>query len=368
MIKSAKISGFRGLKEFDLNGLGRINLLVGKNNSGKSSILEALHIFATAGSPSVLGDVISRRGEMLSPDPTPGVQFYPEMDVAHLFYGHKLKIGSSFSISTENDTFDNVDCTVSQINTNDYKNIFPNSQIENQSTLALKFTGRRVNSENIAPLTQRGGFKPNHSQILIRQEEEDADGAINTQYVSTTSLHMVELLQAWEKIVKNRDDNKVIDVFKAIDSKIDEVVALPNVVFNHLMGRGGFLIGREGESHLVPIGSFGDGIWRLLAIATAVVRAKDGILLIDEIDAGLHHSVMANMWKIIAKAANESNIQVFATTHSQDCVRSLASICTEEAIAHNDVTIQRIEADKGRSVSYTARQIQIAAEQDIEVR
>jgi hypothetical protein len=77
---------------------------------------------------------------------------------------------------------------------------------------------------------------------------------------------------------------------------------------------------------------------------------------------------MADMWKLIYTAAKEFRVQVFATTHSYDCVHSLATICRSDAGARSDVTIQRIEADRTKAIPFTERQILIAADRQIEVR
>ncbi len=368
MIKSAKISGFRGLKEFDLNGLGRINLLVGKNNSGKSSVLEALYILATAGNPVSLWNTLTNRGEQFAVDNNVNRAVQPELDISHLFNGHELKIGSFFSVKTKNNVSDGVKCSIVPADIQQNPALFANLQSEGNTSLALEIEGDRVGLKSLIPLTMRGGYRQDTLQLVLRiLGGQPGVEPLNTQYVSASSLSVAEVMSAWGEITLTLNEERVIDALKALDPKIERIAAVQGTLFQ-MPGRGGFFIKRQGEDKRIPIGSFGDGVWRLLAIATAVVRAKDGILLIDEIDAGLHHSVMANMWKIISKAATELNVQVFATTHSQDCVRSLASICTPEAIANNDVTIQRIEADKGKSVSYTSKQIQIAAEQDIEVR
>jgi predicted ATP-dependent endonuclease of OLD family len=77
---------------------------------------------------------------------------------------------------------------------------------------------------------------------------------------------------------------------------------------------------------------------------------------------------MADMWKLINEAAELFNVQVFATTHSYDCVHSLARICKEVDDAESEVTIQHIEAGKERAVPFTEAQILAAAERNIETR
>ncbi len=74
-----------------------------------------------------------------------------------------------------------------------------------------------------------------------------------------------------------------------------------------------------GVKSRIPIGSLGDGIWRMLGLILVLVRSQDGVVLIDEIDTGLHFTVLSNMWKLVYETAKRLNVQVFATTHSNDC-------------------------------------------------
>jgi AAA15 family ATPase/GTPase len=112
----------------------------------------------------------------------------------------------------------------------------------------------------------------------------------------------------------------------------------------------------------------GDGIWRLLGLALALARTENGILLIDEIDTGLHYSVMENMWKLVNETAKNHNIQVFATTHSRDCYESLAAVCRDSVSMRSEVTIQRLERGETKSVAYTEQEIVAAANRGMEVR
>ena len=107
--------------------------------------------------------------------------------------------------------------------------------------------------------------------------------------------------------------------------------------------RGGVLVRLEGIKNRIPIGSMGDGIWRMLGLALHVVHSRDGILLVDDIDTGLHHTVMEDMWKFLDTASKAYNVQVFATTHSRDCYEGLAAIAHDSVSDGSEVTIQRIE-------------------------
>jgi AAA15 family ATPase/GTPase len=131
--------------------------------------------------------------------------------------------------------------------------------------------------------------------------------------------------------------------------------------------RGGFIIKRRGYDQPIPIGSMGDGMWRMLAMAIAITQCRGGVLLIDEIDTGLHYTVMSDMWRLISGAAQELDVQVFATTHSFDCIQSLATVCVSTN-ARSAVTLQRIETGRRKAIPYSEAEIKIAAERQIEVR
>jgi len=107
---------------------------------------------------------------------------------------------------------------------------------------------------------------------------------------------------------------------------------------------------------------------RILGLTLAIVNARNGVLLVDEIDTGLHYSAMSDMWKLIWETTKRLNVQVFATTHSSDCWTSLGAIANTESSSEEGITIQRIEKGKLNSIVFTERQVAIAAERGIEVR
>jgi AAA15 family ATPase/GTPase len=106
----------------------------------------------------------------------------------------------------------------------------------------------------------------------------------------------------------------------------------------------------------------------MLGLALAVVCTKGGVLLVDEIDTGLHFTTMISMWKMISETAKNLNVQVFVTTHSRDCWESLAEVAEMEHFQNNEIMIHRIEKGKSESVLFDPRQMAIAAEEGIEVR
>ncbi|MFY0576805.1 AAA family ATPase [Cystobacter fuscus] len=118
----------------------------------------------------------------------------------------------------------------------------------------------------------------------------------------------------------------------------------------------------------VPIGSMGEGIKRLLVLAMSMAKSAGGYLLADEIDTGLHYSVMVKMWKLVVETARRLNIQVFATTHSLDCIQALAGLYESDPDVRDDISLHRIEKGAEASIRYSADEILAAARRQVEVR
>jgi AAA15 family ATPase/GTPase len=113
----------------------------------------------------------------------------------------------------------------------------------------------------------------------------------------------------------------------------------------------------------------GDGMNRLLGITLALAVVSGGILLVDEIENGIHYSVQTDVWRTILRAAESLNVQVFATTHSWDCIRAFAAATNEmEGTAGILYRLDRRIKGEVRPVRYTQEEMAIAAEQQIEVR
>jgi len=190
---------------------------------------------------------------------------------------------------------------------------------------------------------------------------------LKTQFITSSSLTPEEMINLFNKVVLTDEEDFVIEALQSIEPKIARI-APGEIKFREPSSRIGFKVRLSDSDQPIPIGSMGDGIWRILGLALAVVNARNGVLLVDEIDTGLHFSVMSDMWRLIWKTATRLNVQVFATTHNSDCWTSLDAIASIENPSPEGITIQRIEKGKSSSIVFTERQVVIAAEQGIEVR
>jgi hypothetical protein len=367
MISSVKIEGYRGLERFEMSNLGRVNLLVGTNNCGKTSVLEALYLLAARGEPSSLWQLLFRRGERSFLDATPGARSVElEFEVGHLFTGHEIQLGTKFTITAQNDTpARSLTFAIGKA---------PRTSRDEPETattdrLALHVSGDPTPAVAAIPLSRSGGLRTDSLDLTRRSGRTRATTSqAPSQFITTDSLDGDDLVLLWNKVALTPNEGLVLQALRFLAPDIDRIAAQASPGGPYWLGRsrGGFIVKLSNREQPIPIGSMGDGMWRMLAMAIALTHCRGGVLLVDEIDTGLHYSVMGDMWRLVCSAASELDVQVFATTHSYDCVESLA-----RARGHNPsttVTLQRIEAGRSPAIPYSEAELTVAAERGLEVR
>ena len=370
MISSIYIEGFRGFRSFEMAALGRVNLLVGTNNSGKTSLLEALHLLTSRAEPRALWNLLWRRGEK-SIGLTPRSERQPEVDVSHLFIGHEFHIGSWFALSAKNQTSERrIRFKVIELTEKERSgHRLPGDRVPK---LALRIKGMPQPLISTIPLTSTGTISSDSLDIPRRTHGHYSDEKPQVQYVTTDAMDGNYLLALWNRIALTPDEDLVLRALASIDPNIERIAAqVGTTPYWGENSKAGFVIKHKKFENPIPIGSMGDGIWRLFSLAIAITQCRGGVLLVDEIDTGLHHTVMSDMWRLVISTASRFDVQVFATTHSSDCVNSLAfgaSNDHQEPGPATLVTLQRIERDQGCATLYTAEEVQMAAQHSLEVR
>ncbi|TYT69133.1 ATP/GTP-binding protein [Microcystis aeruginosa] len=380
MLQSLKIEGFRGFQSFEMANLGRINLLVGKNNSGKTSILEAIQFLYVQNNLDIFLETISYRGEFSWSESNRTKVF----EICHLFPGHEIIPSKEIIIIGSRESHqESVTISVKSIpiqlslfsDKNDdlnNDNIFDDEEW-NKLLLSIRWSQSQkpIELELLANGTLARDSIRRMASLSRISHKIGIDNKIELRFLTPFSLTSSDMAALFDNIVLSPLEDLIIESLKIIEPKIERIASIGSGKYstaNNLGVRGGFLIKIKNHDQPIPIGSLGDGFWRMLGLVLAMVNLENGILLVDEIDSGLHFTVMTDMWKVVWETAKKLNIQVFATTHSQDCWQSLAELITEEKITDNEITIQRIDRDKEKAVSFNTRQIYLASERDIEVR
>lgn len=124
----------------------------------------------------------------------------------------------------------------------------------------------------------------------------------------------------------------------------------------------------NGHQTRAPIGSLGEGVTWLFALALALAATPGRLLLVDDIDAGLHHRAMDSLWDLVLATARARDVQVFATTHSIDCLHALRRACGTDAQHGDDVRVVRLAKDQTKGITFTADELATAIDGEIEVR
>jgi AAA domain, putative AbiEii toxin, Type IV TA system len=371
MLKSLKIENFRGFESFELKQLGRINLLVGENNSGKTSVLEAIQLLYSRANLEPLAQTMIKRGEFFPPEERQSavavkVREFRELDIRHLFHGHQIALDGSFSVMARGDFTE--EKLTGQIESRDFQQeaLFDNSEddFSRDMELVLDWSFDGETEELRIPLSIEGGLPSGYRRVRPKLLKSPG---IKMQFVTSSSVPTSKMIEMFNQVVLKPEEDNIVQALKKIDEKIERIASLGTDKFLSV-NRGGFIIKRRDEEQPVPIGSMGDGIWRMLGLALAVACTKGGVLLVDEIDTGLHFTTMLDMWKMILETARKSNVQVFVTTHSRDCWESLAEVAEAENVQNDEIMIHRIEKGKRASVTFNSPQMAIAAERGIEVR
>jgi hypothetical protein len=344
MLRQLHVEGFRCFQKLDVAPLGRVNLLVGKNNSGKTALLDAIEVVATEQPESLLWGLWRRReaSRLFSQDPQTGATTTHHLaSVEHLFYGHQILPSASFSIQATNQSSRTIEAGISSRGSRGKE---PLLWIERQDRQRVFF-----------PLTADGA-------LAYSPTASTRQGEAPILFLGTGVPDALYLSGLWDKIMLTDDETLAIEALRLIEPRVERLA---------FKGEGqdrNIVIKLRGDKLPVPIGSLGDGMRHLLALALHLAPCRGGCVLVDEIDTGLHHSMLGEMWRLVIETAKRLDIQVFATTHSLDCIRALAGVCKPLELVPEDLMMHRLEPDLGRTVAYEPADIASAIELEVEVR
>lgn len=364
MIRHLELRGFRGFRSYALSDLTRINLLVGPNNSGKTSILEAVHLLANHGAPRILFKSTHRRGEALMPrngHAADGEDRDPH-DLSHHFHGHTLEEGASLRVESDDD-LGWIRLTIKQ--SQDEEPQLFDFDADRLRTFLLEIACSAhdaiqlaVNEDGSLSWDDRRRPPPSRSLPAGRP----------TRFLAVDDLTSKELAEMWDKVQLQGREDDVVAAMRILEPQLSSIHFLAHRQFRGFGGSPGILLGLRPNMPRIPMGSHGDGMRRLLALSLSLVDAAKGILLADEIGTGLHWTAMEDMWRLVTESARRSSMQVFATTHSYDCMRGLASLLKSQPDLEDAISIHKIEPSLETAVPFGGSQIVTAVEQEIELR
>ncbi len=355
-LRSVTIEGFRCFRHLEVQGLTRVNLVVGRNNSGKTSFLEAVEALVSEASPTVLYRSSIDRGEYkLTRDSDDDEHL--AIDVRRWFYGHRLEPGVTLSIRDSGDG--NLALTRAIVRSEQLaSSINPAlSRPELASLLWLSLETKRAIPGRLQalPLRVDGFIGAGTAEEIAGHNARLTPPVV---FFSTRRQESTELQAMWERIELSPEENEVIASLKIIEPRLEEI----------RFQKFGCHVLLAGESEKVPLGSLGEGVNRMLGLSLALTAARSGYLFVDEIESGLHYSTHLSMWKLVVETARRLGVQVFCTTHSKDCLEALAQLHAESPQLAEEVSVHRLEQGATQSVRMAAGTIASTTDGGVEIR
>ena len=386
MLDSLIIKNFRSLADFEVAKLGRVNLIVGKNNSGKSSVLEALRIYAGNGQRELLDSISAEHDERYrvketersEPDaPLPFQDFFtgrnfPADDDTAIQIGSALKpedvlrVQHVFLAEEREPVVDEVGETNIRVR----RRIVSKLQLQDE-TSELRQALQITKAERRYPPFFLDTMSPR-----FRPSSFDLANTIPCSVIPTQFISLDELADEWDKIVLTDHEVIVKQALRIIAPEFENLTFVRNEdgrPVNRLSFQRSAKAKMSDVPRPVPLNSLGDGMLRVLQLALKLFSAKGGFLLVDEFENGLHFSVQEKIWALLFDMAEKLDIQIFATTHSWDCIESF----TKAAVARQDIdgVLFRMgrsarTSDNGRIIATVFDETALAniTQTDVEVR
>jgi hypothetical protein len=365
------IERFRSLRQLKLEGLGRVNLITGRNNTGKSSVLEALRILASDASLPVLSNILRYREEDLGEVEEPGRSAEAEglSQLGNLFTGfpqisdikepivlmanggnRTMRLSISVGLFSEQRDPDGMRRLVPQQQT------LPLGETELMPALVMESESAR----RIMPLD----YLSRRRGRIFRgdlPEEPRLPCVFVSPYGGERTANLGPL---WDKIALSDREQDVVEALKIIAPDIMAV----SMVGGEAQRQTRTAIVRSNRfKRPVPLRSFGDGLNRLFGIVLSLANAKGGFLLIDEFENGMHHTVQLDVWRGILRLAKLLTVQVFATSHSWDAIEAFQKAVAEDPEAGVLVRLTR-KGDNVIPTIFHEEELAVATRDRIEVR
>ncbi len=366
MLKRLEIRNYRAFKHLAVDQLGRINLFAGKNSSGKTSLLEALFLLAGFGSPGPALNANIIRGVESPTISTEAVrELYWKPMFLNLNKNKKISIKATHESSGDLKTLGDLSLEISieRLKSTEIAEISSNSSglgpasIDPES-LTFAFTGPNIPSD----------IKIHESRLLLRGNDTihiesgapQIEPRFNAALIPSNDQSPDQSPKLLGEVRRQKRGHILLQALQIIEPR------LKSVEDNSFSGVP-VIMGDVGFRELVPLASLGEGMQHLswIALGLSMAGMSGGVLLIDEIENGIHHTVMPKVWQFVGETAKLFDVQVFATTHSYECMSDAYT-----ALGADGFVLHRLEASDigNRCFTYKPSAIKAAIKHDLEFR
>ena len=312
MIRSVSFQNFRGFKHLELPDLAPITLLSGKNNAGKSTVLEGLFLLVDYNDPMCFNKICNFRG----------LPFIPDFEILWkpLFYQLNADEPIQIFARLEHDT-ELIYCREdsSSVLPQELKGMTPDamnrfmSSTQGGYTLGFRFRQKEISyTESRRFVVRPDGLIASELTGFLDSQGRERAAMPFTLMINSTITALQSPVELFGRLELGGRKSEVLEILNKMDQAFSDITAITTNGQTQLYGNMG--------GKLLPMRLAGDGMNRLLFIMLSIMENPNSIILIDEIENGFHYSMYPTIWEAIANAARQSNCQVIATTHSYECV------------------------------------------------
>lgn len=365
MIDSFEIKNYRNLDGLKIKSFGKVNLIAGKNNTGKTNFLQALELFVSDFSIEILKSHFIKRREL-------EIRKYRNENSSNIENLNFEVFSNLFKDRIVNDIFEE-NIILKSLDKSTKVNIaFLAETDDNEFSRFRQMTLEEVKGSDLSLIRKGLEINVNNERVRLIAFNRDfsrtffgiTKSDVKFQFIETDSIEKGLNSSLWDNIALSESENYIIDALKIIDESIERLTFIGENNSERYA-----VVKIKNKNKVIPLKTMGDGINRILTIILALANVENGYLFIDEFENGLHYSVQEDLWKIIFHLAEQLNIQIFATTHSNDCIDAFQKVVNSP---QNNVSGQYIRLENKnneiREVSYSDDEIKYASENDIEVR
>lgn len=359
MISKFIIDGFKGFEHLELIKLSRVTLLGGRNNVGKTSVLEAMYMFLDRMNPQMILRQFAWRG-------IGSVPFDPDSMWAPVFFNYDMNRPITIDAVMGN----RKEKMTIQYNPNYVAPSIP-AKTKRPGTSPMQI---RTDQQAIPSYALNITYSADSKNIQKSNLLMGTDGiGLHVEYSKGSIAYSATFLGARMYVNPQEDatrfgqldvigqQGKIVEFLRIIEPKLESLSSIA-------VGDATIIHGDIGLKRKIPLSYMGDGLSRMLSIILAIATSKKGIVFIDEVENGLHYSVMPKIWEGIAKAAIEFNCQVIATTHSYECLQ--AAYEGLDGGYEDEFSYVRIDKFDNKTVSkfFDFKLLKVAIESNMEVR